>query len=148
MNELELKLTGVKEALKVLEQHKSDLIDLRDRLTIEDFKAKTGLFIGKKVTLHGNEMEVVDFEMLAWPIAVCKAERDGQLYTYKLTNWDLKSMGVTPYSDDLKIDIKVPKPDLNVIMDEFEKTLGSESVTYRSEKDIAKAILKIIDLKF
>ena len=47
MKEENYTLSSVISALNNLEIQKSKLIDLRDRLLIEDFQKETGLYIGK-----------------------------------------------------------------------------------------------------
>jgi len=143
MKEENYTLSSVISALNNLEIQKSKLIDLRDRLLIEDFQKETGLYIGKEVILHDKKMTVTSFEMYAWPIAICTNTVDGINYTYKLTDWDLKSMGIKTYDMNIKTNTKV-LPDINIIMDKFEKSTMSENHTYKSEKDIAKGLLNII----
>jgi len=141
-----LQLEKVKLALNNLEVRKQELLDLKDDLAIQCYREVTGLHVGKKINLNGQDYEVVDFENLAWPRAICKNTVEGVDYTYKLTDWDLKSMGLPVYNDSM-LEVSLVKPDVSVIMKEFKKTLSSESVVYKSDEDIAKALLNLISTK-
>lgn len=145
MSEIKIKIAQVKSALNLLKSRESDLIDLKDRLIIQDFQDVTGLKVGDKLNLNGYELVIVEFINLSWPVVVCTRVEGG--FTYRLTDGDLKSMGITSYNELLP-KIEVPKPNAAVVLERFRNSLLSTESVYRSEEDIAKGILDKIILEY
>jgi hypothetical protein len=144
MENTKTKLQNVERALLVFKKQEKELIELRDSLAIDHFKEITGLKIGQKLILQGMNIVVCGFENLTWPVAICTL--DGQNCPIRLNDSDLKLMNIPTYTKEV-VDIFVPKPDKEVILNIFRDKI-KEGTEYKTDDQKVGMLLDIICTKF